>query len=146
VNKERGGGGLNYERSCGAVIYRKHHGNTEVLLIQHTHSGYWSFPKGHQNEGETDAQTALREIKEETGLDVYIDESFCEAVQFSPRRGTMKTVIYFIASLKSREVIPQYEEITDYRWVEVTQAINLLTYENDKTIITRAKNFIQFHV
>ncbi len=36
-----------HEKSCGAIVYRKFHGNTEILLIKHVNSGHWSFPKGH---------------------------------------------------------------------------------------------------
>ena len=47
--------------SCGAVVFRKYHGNTELLLIKHTVGGHWAFPKGHVESGETETQTALRE-------------------------------------------------------------------------------------
>ena len=73
---------MNYEKSCGAIVYRKHHGNTEILLVRHIKSGYWSFPKGHVEEGETEEETARREIKEETGLDVLLDTGFRETVTF----------------------------------------------------------------
>mgnify|MGYP004419555925 CR=1 FL=1 len=68
---------MNYEKSCGAIVYRKFHGNTEILLIRHIKSGYWSFPKGHVEGNETEAETAIREIKEETNIDVLIDTRFC---------------------------------------------------------------------
>ena len=58
------------EKSCGAIVYRRHHGNLEILLIKHVNSGHWSFPKGHVEEGETEVETATREIKEETGIEV----------------------------------------------------------------------------
>ena len=58
---------MTYEKSCGGIVYRKFHGNTEILLIKHIKSGYWSFPKGHVENGETEEETAKREIKEETG-------------------------------------------------------------------------------
>ena len=61
-----------HEKSCGAIVYRKYHGNLEILLIKHVNSGHWSFPKGHVEAGETEVETALREIKEETGIDVII--------------------------------------------------------------------------
>ena len=38
---------MGYEKSCGAVVFRRYHGNTELLLIKHTAGGHWSFPKGH---------------------------------------------------------------------------------------------------
>ena len=59
---------MTYEKSCGGIVYRKFHGNTEILLIKHIKSGYWSFPKGHVENSETEEETAKREIKEETGI------------------------------------------------------------------------------
>ena len=57
---------MNNEKSCGAIVYRKFHGNTEILLIRHIKSGYWSFPKGHVEGDEPEEETARREITEET--------------------------------------------------------------------------------
>ena len=47
---------MNNEKSCGAIVYRKFHGNTEILLIRHIKSGYWSFPKGHVEGDETEEE------------------------------------------------------------------------------------------
>ncbi|MGN0654825.1 MAG: bis(5'-nucleosyl)-tetraphosphatase [Oscillospiraceae bacterium] len=128
-----------YEKSCGAIVYRKFHGNTEILLIKHVNSGHWSFPKGHVEEGETEAETAIREVKEETGLDIMLDTTFRETVQYYPRKDTQKVVVYFLAKAKSYELIPQEEEIAAIKWVEIGNAGALLTYENDKTIVNKAK-------
>jgi 8-oxo-dGTP pyrophosphatase MutT (NUDIX family) len=133
---------MNYEKSCGAIVYRKYHGNTEILLIKHNKSGYWSFPKGHMEKDETEAETALREIKEETGIDVLVDTGFRETVAFSPRKETIKTVVYFVARAINYDFVPQAEEISEIRWVEIGQALSMLTYENDKATVTKAKSFI----
>lgn len=130
------------EKSCGALVYRKYHGNTEILLIKHINSGHWSFPKGHVEGDETEVETAMREIKEETGIDVIIDQSFREIVSYSPRRDTHKEVVYFIAKAKNTDYIPQEDEIADIRWVEIGRAGSVLAYENDKSIVNKAKNFI----
>ena len=59
------------EKSCGALVYRiTQNGQKELLFIKHRHGTHWSFPKGHMEEGENEVQTALREVKEETGLDI----------------------------------------------------------------------------
>ena len=134
---------MTFEKSCGAVVHRKYHGNTEILLIRHVKSGYWSFPKGHVEKGETEVETAVREIKEETGLDVFVDTGFRETVTFSSRPGVQKTVVYFGAQAKSGEIIPQLEEISDFRWIPIDQANALLTYDNDKTVAAHAKTFLK---
>ena len=48
-----------HEKSCGAIVYRKYHGNLEILLIKHVNSGHWSFPKGHVEAGETEVETSV---------------------------------------------------------------------------------------
>ena len=127
------------EKSCGAIVYRKHHGNTEILLIKHVNSGHWSFPKGHVEGAETEVETATREIKEETGLDVIIDSTFRETVSYSPKKDTQKTVVYFIAKAKNFDYTPQEEEISDIKWVEIGHALTILTYENDRSIVNKSK-------
>ena len=89
-----------HEKSCGAIVYRKFHGNTEILLIKHINSGHWSFPKGHVEGEETEVETARREIKEETSIDVIIDPTFRETVSYSPKKDTVKVVVYFLAKAK----------------------------------------------
>ncbi len=133
---------MNYEKSCGAIVYRKHHGNTEILLVRHLKSGHWSFPKGHIEAGETEEDTARREIKEETGLDVLLDTGFRETVNYSPKKNTKKTVVYFVGMVASHELIPQQDEISELRWLEIEQAGNVLTYDNDKLLANKAKSFI----
>ena len=134
---------MNYEKSCGAVVYRKHHGNTEILLIKHIKSGCWSFPKGHMEAAESEAETAIREIKEETNIDIVIDDpAFRETVSFNPRRDTRKEVVYFLARAISFNCIKQEEEIADIRWVQIGQAASKLAYDNDKLIVNRARRFL----
>lgn len=128
-----------FEKSCGAIVYRRYHGNLEILLIKHVNSGHWSFPKGHVEAGETEEETALREIKEETGIDVIIDSTFRETVTYFPRKDTQKVVVYFLAKAKNFEYVPQEEEIAQIKWVDIGYATSVLTYENDKTIVNKAK-------
>lgn len=134
---------MTHEKSCGAIVYRKHHGNTEILLIKHINSGHWSFPKGHTEGEETEAETALREIKEETGIDVILDTSFRETVSYSPKKDTQKIVVYFLAKARTIDVLPQEEEISEIKWVDISHAAAILTYENDKTIVKKAKTAIK---
>lgn len=130
------------EKSCGGVVYRKYHGNTEILLIRHVGSSHWSFPKGHVESGETEIQTAEREIKEETGIDVVVDPTFRELVTYSPKKDIQKDVIYFIARAISRNPEPQEKEIAEARWVEINLAPELLAFDNDRSIVAKAKRFI----
>jgi 8-oxo-dGTP pyrophosphatase MutT (NUDIX family) len=134
---------MQYEKSCGAIVYRKYHGNLEVLLIKHINSGHWSFPKGHVEKGETEIETAMREIKEETSIDVLIDPTFRETVSYSPRRDIHKEVVYFIARARNTDFIPQKGEVAQAKWVDINIVGNILTYDNDKNIINRARATIK---
>lgn len=130
---------MTYEKSCGAIVYRKHHGNIEILLIKHLNSGHWSFPKGHVEADETETETAAREIKEETDIDVLIDPTFRETVTYFPRKDTQKIVVYFLAKAKNFEYTPQPSEIAEIKWVDIGHAASMLSYENDKNIVSKAK-------
>lgn len=134
---------MNYEKSCGAIVYRKRHGNTEILLIKHVRSGCWSFPKGHMEPGENEIQTAVREIKEETNIDVSVDDpAFREVVVFNPRRDITKEVVYFLARATTFDCEKQESEISEVRWVEIGQALTLLAYDNDRVLVNKAKSFL----
>ena len=104
------------EKSCGAVVCRKGENGLEILLIQHKNGGHWAFPKGHVEKKETEEETALREIKEETGLKVALDTAFRKMVTYSPKPGVMKDVIYFAAKAKKDSARPQPEEVLELCW------------------------------
>ena len=63
------------EKSCGAIIYNN---NKEVLIVKHN-AGHWDFPKGHMEYQEDEFQTAIREVKEETNLDVELFKEYTNA-------------------------------------------------------------------
>lgn len=130
---------MQYEKSCGAVVYRKYHGNTEILLIKHVNSGHWSFPKGHVEAGETEVETAKREIMEETSIEALIDSTFRETVSYSPKKDVQKEVVYFIAKAKNTNFVLQKSEVSEAKWVDINYAYNILTYDNDKNIVNKAK-------
>ena len=130
------------EKSCGGIVYRKYHGNIELLLVKHVKGGFWSFPKGHTEEGETEIETAKREILEETGIEVLIDSSFRETVVYSPKKGVKKNVIYFLAKAVSHDIKPQDGEISQINWVELSRADKVLTYDTDKQLAKMVKPHI----
>lgn len=131
--------GQKYEKSCGAVIFN---GAGRILLI-HQQKGHWGFPKGHVEKGETEEMTALREIKEEVGLDVRIDTGFREVTTYSPYPGVIKDVVYFIAHLAGKDNIKlQREEVIGYEWATPQGARNALTFRGDRELIEKALAYI----
>jgi len=130
------------EKSCGAVVYKYQDGELFVLLLKHKNGGHWAFPKGHVEKNETEEETALREIKEETSLIVKLDTGFRETNSFSPKTDVIKDVIYFAAQVISGELEAQAEEITDIHWFQIEEAIDIATYDNDKKMLMKFKNYI----
>ena len=131
-----------YEKSCGGIIFYKTKQNTKILLVKNNNGRYWSFPKGHIEEGETEQETAIREIKEETGLDVTIVRNFREISEYCPFGKIRQRVVFFLARAFTDNVKIQEEEIDSYIWVDLQQARKLCTYDNDLRIIEKAETTI----
>lgn len=133
---------MKQEKSCGALVYRVERGKIKILMLRHRKGGHWSFPKGHVEVGETETETALREIKEETGLDVVLLDNFRQRVEFSPRPGVIKEVIYFLAHTHQRFFKRQVEEIKEIRWMDIDAAFRCVTFQNDRHLIRLARDRI----
>ncbi len=131
-----------YEKSCGAVLYTRDGSSIRYLLIQNR-EGNIGFPKGHIEQGESEIDTAIREIKEETGLNVTFNPRGRAINRYRLRNGVYKEVVYFLArfNIKDRITIP-IQEIGDYHLVSYSQAIKLLKFENDRNILTKFRGFI----
>lgn len=131
-----------YERSCGAVVYRNINGVIRYLLIKNKRSSNWSFPKGHVEDGETPEETAKREVLEEAGIRITIFPGFSSKSQYSIQNRIQKTVQIFAATTKDEQTKIQPEEIEDYIWLPFESAYNCLKFENDKTILKDANEFL----
>lgn len=123
------------------MIARQTGAGCEILLIRHVNGGHWAFPKGHVENGETETETALREIREETGLLVRLDTDFRAVVTYSPKPGVMKDVIYFAAEPDGGCAQMQAEEVTDMRWVAIDQADALITHDSDKGVLAQYRAY-----
>ncbi|GCD09895.1 bis(5'-nucleosyl)-tetraphosphatase [Clostridium tagluense] len=133
---------MDFEKSCGAVIYRMIDGNLEFLTISHRNDGHWGFPKGHMEENECEEETAVREVSEETGLLVTIINGFRESVDYLIKQETRKEVVYFLAQVQSQIVHIQVEEVADYKWSSFQQTKQLLSYKSSKEVLEKACQFI----
>lgn len=134
---------LRKEKSCGALVYRTKNGEVELLLLKHRFGGHWSFPKGHVEEGETEVETALREVHEETGLTIQLEEGFRQSVEYYPRPNIRKQVVYFLGYADDDRTKRQEEEISEIRWVLLKNAHREVTFRNDKNLINHAKKFLR---
>lgn len=133
-----------YEKSCGAVILHKDTDTNEynVLLVKNNNGRFYSFPKGHVELRENEKQTAIREIKEETDLDVQILEGFREVSDYCPFGKIRKRVVFFLATAKSNRIRIQESEIDSYNWVPLKDAESSCTYDNDRRIIAKVRRYV----
>ena len=135
------------EKSCGAVVFRNKNDNIQVLLIRHLNGGHWAFPKGHVEKGETEEQTALREVLEETGLAVELDNRYRQVVSYSPKKDVVKDVVYFVATASSdAATVAQEEEISQIVWVDMHNAADYVSFDNDKKVLLGAiEHYLNTH-
>lgn len=129
-----------YEKSCGAVVYHKtSQDDVKVLLVKNHNGKCWTFPKGHVEKNETEQQTAIREIKEETGLDVQIEPDFRQTSIYRPFGKIKKKVVFFLAKADESIVSMQQSEIDYYLWVTIPDALKMCSHENDVKILYEAR-------
>lgn len=128
---------MKIEQSYGAVVFKD-----RKVLIEYMTLGHISIPKGHVENDETPTQTAIREIKEETNLEVYLDTKYEYKTSYYPKKDVLKHVSFFVATYKSGEIIPQKEEVTKIEFVDVKRAIELVTYPSDKEAIKGAYDYL----
>ena len=124
---------MKYEKSCGAIVLD----GGKILVIQQA-EGHWGFPKGHVEAGETEVQTAIREIKEETNYGVEVNENFRYVETYSPKEGVEKDVVFFVAKKVAGDMRPQEEEVQNILWLTYEETLERLTYENSKEILKKA--------
>ncbi len=137
--------GINEElqetKSSGAIVYKIEENEIKYLLIMLIR-GNWGFPKGHFEGEETEKETAVREIFEETGLNVKFHDGFRETIQYFPAPFIFKTVIYFLAEAVTDNVKIQTDEVAEYKWVTHDEAAKLITYRLQKKILKKANDML----
>ncbi len=129
------------EKSCGVIVFY----NDKVLLIKHN-LGHIGFPKGHVEGMETEEETAIREVKEETNCDVEIIPGFRETITYSPKKNITKDVIFFIGKTLNKELSPQLAEVQKADFVNYKEALNLLTYQDEKDLLKKALQYKNIYI
>lgn len=120
-------------------------GGIEIVLVGRSHSGIWALPKGTPQKGEKVAQVALREVREETGLQTRILASLGSA-HYSFIRNTIryeKEVRYFLMEPIGGDPSLHDAEYDEVRWFPLPEAYQRLTYETDSQIVRRAEDLIR---
>ncbi|MBM7051886.1 NUDIX domain-containing protein [Rothia sp. ZJ1223] len=117
--------------AAGCIIWRQKKDKIEVLIIHRPHYDDWSWPKGKQDHGETVAETAVREVREEVGLTVTLGAPLA-VTRYSVKHGK-KEVFYWAARASSSDhAQADLSEVDELRWVSPAEARKLLTNDTDQ--------------
>ena len=131
-----------YEISNGAVVFRTGKtGEREYLLIREL-KGHTGFPKGHREAGETPAENALREIREETGLSVVLYPAFRCDTSYLVEGVIHKSVRYFLARAGASDPVPQPGEVSTAVFYPLKEAMTHITFPRDREILIRAEKYL----
>jgi 8-oxo-dGTP pyrophosphatase MutT (NUDIX family) len=132
--------------SAGGVLYRHDIGKPKVCLVSKRMGRVWAFPKGRMEVGETPEQTALREVREETGHAAEIVYKLDEINYFfmlkEPRTFYRKTVTFYLMRLVQENVRQRDEEADQVSWLDIGEANRRLTYINEKKLLKKAQGLI----
>ena len=134
---------MTYEKSCGAVVFTREGGEIKYLVIKSL-TGIYGFPKGHVEQGETEEETALREVLEETGISVSLLSGFRveEEYPLPQKEDTIKRVVYFLGEYCDQEPRYQASELTDALLVDYETAMSLFQFDVSRRILTEADKFL----
>ena len=132
------------EISAGAVVFTLIDYDLKYVII-HDNNGNYGFPKGHQEKGETLNETAIREIKEEIGIDIELLDDFKKEIFYTLPNGNNKQAIYFLATYKNQELKAQEGEINKIMLLSYKEAYNLINFVDVKNILESANNYIIKH-
>lgn len=132
------------EHSFGVIPVYQKGGQTYFLIIQHN-AGHWAFPKGRAEKGETELETAIRELREETGVsDVSVnaervfEENYTRTKWGSPKQHVNKTVRYFLGIVHDPKVKLQQAEVQDHKWATYEEARGLITFDASRKVLDEA--------
>ena len=129
------------EKSCGAVVFTRDDGEIRYVIVE-SKGGYFGFPKGHMEGAETERETALREIREETGLRVELLEGFrTEDSHTLTREGRpeiTKHIVYFLAQYRDQTPAAQESELNGICLMEYETAMRTFQFESSRRILREA--------
>ena len=135
--------------SAGGVVFRPAGAGYEVALIRvaRADGDAWALPKGWIEKGEDLEQTAVREVREETGLDAKVlrklGEITYEFYSKADRSRIVKTVHLFLMEWLGGDTADHDDEVEEVRWFPLEDALRMLTYKNEREMLEKAMSLIQ---
>lgn len=129
--------------SSGGVIYRKTDGNTEVALVSVRGGKFWCLPKGLVDKGETPEMTAVREVREESGLSGRIVDKLGDITYWYYIAGEnskcRKTVHFYLMEYISGCTSQHDFEVDDAEWFPIGTALRKISFKGDRNILEKAR-------
>lgn len=126
------------EFSAGGIVFND---QGQVLVVQHSTNKHWGFPKGHVEAGQTVKEAALREVKEEGGIEVEIIEKVGESKYIYTNKAkekVFKMVTIFLMKYISGDIKDHDWEVSELQWFTPDDAMTRLSFSNDKKLLTKA--------
>lgn len=120
--------------AAGGVVLREGPGGREVVVVHRPRYADWTLPKGKRDADETDQQTALREVEEETGLRCELLDEL-SPIAYVDARGRPKIVRYWVMRVSEDGNFEPTAEVDEVRWVTISEADALLSYERDREVL-----------
>jgi 8-oxo-dGTP pyrophosphatase MutT (NUDIX family) len=126
--------------SAGGVVHRWLNGRHEIVILHRRSPVLWALPKGTPDSGETLEETAVRETREETGLEVEIEMRISSIRYFFVRGSTRfhKTVHFFLMRPTGGALDRHDTEFDEARWAPVGEALALLTHATERSVVETA--------
>jgi 8-oxo-dGTP pyrophosphatase MutT (NUDIX family) len=134
--------------SAGGVVFRRHDARVEVALISVGDKNRWQLPKGLVDAGESAEAAAVREAREETGIETELlaPVDKIEYWYYSTNRGQRvrfhKFVHFYLLRYLSGDVREHDAEVNEARWVEIDEALAMLAFKGEREVLTRARELI----
>ena len=132
---------MKQEKSCCAVLFIGK-GTDRRYLVLHSTQGHYTLCKGHVEGDESEHETAVREIAEETGLTVTFVDGFRHTITYAPRPQVEKLVVFFLAQAANEAIVCQPEEVADAAFLPFDAAVARLTHDSDRAVLTAAHDFL----
>lgn len=138
------------EKACGIIVYQEIDGQTKFLVIKHNikeREDYWNFPKGHVEAGESEEETAIREVFEETGISTEIVSGFRATDQYFTidwdKEKIDKNVVFFVGKPLNVNIKIDPAEVIEAKWLNYAQAKEIISYDGSKRVLEEAAEFIE---
>jgi 8-oxo-dGTP diphosphatase len=134
--------------SAGGVAYRMLEGRIEVALISVGQNERWQLPKGSIDKGELNESAALREVREEAGIEAELIapletvEYWYYATQKGRRVRFHKYVHFYLMRYLAGNINDHDHEVNEARWVEIDEAISLLAFKSEQEVVRKAKEYL----